>query len=153
MTRTPQVIIPLGHELGGCYAIPLIWETTTTYILFMTNKIFSCIVSQFLHQVVPPSTGVSTLPIRPPEMRRPRRSNPRQELVSIDRHPSPLFNHRDAVSANLQTSVIAFFRAVPVIPSSLNVRHRDCPENPRHPTSTERHHVFQPLSWDPATSC
>ncbi|KAH3775038.1 hypothetical protein DPMN_176434 [Dreissena polymorpha] len=41
---------------------------------------------------------------------------------------------------------MARFRTCPVTPSLLKVRHSDCAGKPLQPTSTGKHHAFQPFS-------
>merc|ERR1712016_165250 len=83
-------------------------------------------------------------PLHPPEVRRLGRSVPARSWSASPPLYSPLFHlssllihtHREALSASRQTSPMVFFLAVPVMPSNLKARHRDCAAKPRHPTST-----------------
>jgi len=63
-------------------------------------------------------------------------------------HCSSLFRqiHSEAPSVSRTIADKALFRDCPVIPSRLKVRHSDWAGNPLQPTSTGKHHAFQPLS-------
>ncbi|KAH3735172.1 hypothetical protein DPMN_041633 [Dreissena polymorpha] len=108
-----------------------------------------------------------TVPLRPPMVCRPEVINFRpgdskptlphlpglggQSLVDSPVSPihfSSLFrhSHKEADSVSRATTDMARFWTCPVTPSLLKVRHSDCAGKPLQPTSTGKHHAFQPSS-------
>ncbi|KAH3725164.1 hypothetical protein DPMN_050999 [Dreissena polymorpha] len=63
-------------------------------------------------------------------------------------HFSSLFrhSHKEADSVSRVPTDMTLFRTFPVTPSLLKVRHSDCAGKPLQPTSTGKHHAFQPSS-------